>query len=90
MKFWMSMLIVTLTIIIGCAATPVIGLIVLMEMITPGIFFQVIQDPETALLFMVNMAYSGLLTLKISVPLSFVTVAVCYLVRWATKNNVQK
>ena len=82
----MSMLLVTLTIIIGCATAPVIGWIVLMEMITPGTFFLVIQDPET-LRFVFDVAYSGLLTLKISVPLSLVTVAVCYAVRWFIKRT---
>ena len=75
------MLLVTLTIIIGCATAPVIGWIVLMEMITPGVFFQIIQDPEIFPRLVFDVAYSGLLTLKISVPLSLVTVAVCYSVR---------
>ena len=87
MKFWMYMLLVTLTIIIGFAAIPIGGLIVLMEAITPGTFFQVIQDPETALRVMFDMAYCGLLTLEISVPLSIVTVAMCYLVRELIKRT---
>ena len=82
------MLIVSATIIIGCAAAPMLGLIVLMEMITPGTFFQVIQDPETLHRFVFDVAYSGLLALKISVPLSLATVAVCYSVRWMVKKNL--
>jgi len=84
MKFFVYMLIVSAAIIIVCAAFPVLGLILLMETITPGIFVQVIQNnPEV----MANITYSGLLTLKISVPLSIVTVAVCFLVRWFIKRR---
>ena len=81
------MLIVSAAIVIGCAAVPIGGLIVLMEVITPSTFFQVIQSPGMVLRIMIDMAYCGLLTLKISVPLSIVTVAVCYSVRWFIKRT---
>ena len=87
MKFLAYMLIVSASIIIVGATAPTLGLIVLMEMMTPGVFFQVIQDPETLTRFVFGVAYSGLLTLKISVPLSLVTVAVCYSVRWMVKRT---
>ena len=86
MKFWMSMSMVVATIVFGGAGMAIFALFLLMETITPGILFQMLQE-GFVLHLLGAIGWCFVHSLYISVPLSAVIVAVCYLVKWLTKHS---
>ena len=89
MKFWMSMLIVSVMIVIGSAAMASLALFHLMETITPGIIFQMLQE-GFVLHLLGAIGWCFVHSLYISVPLSAAVVAVCYVVDWLTERFTKK